>query len=102
MLAAAHRHVLRMEQGYSQELTRRERELERREADMTRREGDLQNRSTALSREERAIYRRDRERLRTKLLLVVHAELGHAFHANEADEGALTDARIVDAVMAEG
>jgi succinate dehydrogenase/fumarate reductase flavoprotein subunit len=77
MLAAAHRHVLRMEQGYSQELTRRERELERREADMARREGDLQKRSSALTREERAIYRKDRERLRSKLLLVVHKELGH-------------------------
>jgi hypothetical protein len=101
MLAAAHRHVLRMEQGYSQELTRRERELERREADMARREGDLQKRSSALTREERAIYRKDRERLRSKLLLVVHKELGHTMHMSEAEEGALADSRIVDAVMAE-
>lgn len=100
MLAAAHRHVLRMEQGYSEALTRRERELERREADMARREADLRQRSSELSREERAIYRRNREQLRAKLLLIVHKELGHTFHMSEAEEGAQADARIVDAVMA--
>ena len=101
MLEAARRHVLRMEQGYSQELTRRETELARREADMARREDDIKERASKLSREERAIYRRDRERLRSKLLSVIHAELGHRFHADGSEEGALTDARIADAVMAE-
>lgn len=101
MLAAAHRHVLRMEQGYNEALTRRERELERREADLARREADIKARGDALNREERAIYRKNREQLRSKLLLVVHAELGHRFHQDETDSGALTDSRIVDAVMAE-
>lgn len=99
MVAAARRYALRMESGYSREFEVKARELERREADLARRETDLKARAAALGREERAIYRKDRERLRSALLLIVHKELGHSFHASEADDGAMTDARIVDAVM---
>lgn len=100
MLAAAHRHVLRMEQGYSQALTRREREVEDREARADRREADLTERAATIGKEERFVYRQRRDELRAALLLVVHRELGHTFHMSDTDDGAVADSRIVDAVMA--